>query len=283
MKKGCGFMEESIYLFDDIHHKAQTQRGSIYQYITGRTLTDIYHSHDFYEFIYMLTGGCTQCVNEADLLQGTRSLLILRPGDRHSFLSQTDDVISVSLSIRKEEFEQFCNVFDAEITKKIQDAAAPIFIANAGVLPISRLDSPSMLSGETAYDHRFLLACFLKAYADSCRIGPATPDVLARAVHEMQHIDNLRRGIDSFLELTHYSRTHLARLVRQYYGMSLKQFVNDLRLKQAYHELALTEKSVEDIAESLGFFSFSHFSRIFKARFGITPAALRRQDDTRTV
>lgn len=277
-------MEENVYLFDDMFRKTQAGRGScIYQYITCRKLTDIYHSHDFYEFIYMLAGGCTQCVNETDLIQGTRSLLVLRPGDRHSFLSQTDDVISVSLSIRKEDFERFGDAFDAGTAKAIRESAAPVFIADAGVLPLLRLDSPSMLTGEAAYDHSFLLACFLKACADSRRIRPAPPEALEAAVQEMQSIENLCRGIDAFLSLTHYSRTHLARLVRQHYGVSLKQFVNDLRLKQAYHELALTERSMGEIAESLGFYSLSHFSRIFKARYGVTPAALRRRDGVWTV
>jgi len=99
----------------------------------------------------------------------------------------------------------------------------------------------------------------------------------------MQRPENLRLGIDAFTALTNYSRTHLARLIHRHYGMSLKQFINDLRLKQAYRELVLTHRSLDEIAESLGYFSLSHFSHIFKVRFGITPTALRRRDGLWTV
>lgn len=56
-----------------------------------------------------------------------------------------------------------------------------------------------------------------------------------------------------------------------------KQYINELRLQKAYNCIVLTQKSVEDISEELGFASYSHFNKIFKARFYITPGALRKE------
>jgi AraC-like DNA-binding protein len=39
--------------------------------------------------------------------------------------------------------------------------------------------------------------------------------------------------------------------------------------------MILTNKSAEAIAEELGFSSFSHFNKIFKAQTGITPRQFR--------
>jgi AraC-like DNA-binding protein len=101
--------------------------------------------------------------------------------------------------------------------------------------------------------------------------------MLAAAIEEMKSKDALREGIAAFVRASHYSQSHLSRLIKAHFGMSLKQYVNDLRLTSAYNSIILTNRTPEDISEELGFSSFSHFNKIFKAKFAVTPAALRKQ------
>ena len=37
-----------------------------------------------------------------------------------------------------------------------------------------------------------------------------------------------------------------------------------------------TENGAEEISEEIGFKSFSHFNKIFKEKYGITPSLLRK-------
>ena len=53
--------------------------------------------------------------------------------------------------------------------------------------------------------------------------------------------------------------------------------INDLRLEAAYRELLLGDRTVLQIAMLVGFSSLGHFNKIFTRKFGITPAAARRQ------
>jgi len=47
------------------------------------------------------------------------------------------------------------------------------------------------------------------------------------------------------------------------------------RLRKAAQLLQTTDKTVQQIADECGFESLSHFSRYFKAKFGITPSQYR--------
>ena len=59
--------------------------------------------------------------------------------------------------------------------------------------------------------------------------------------------------------------------------MTLHQYVTNLRLERAKEELLMTTKSAEEISEEVGYASFSHFQKIFKKKYGVTPAVWRKK------
>lgn len=100
--------------------------------------------------------------------------------------------------------------------------------------------------------------------------------MLSCAIFEMKKTENLKRGIPAFIELSHYSQSHLSRLIKKHFDMSLKQYINELRLQRAYSDIVLTRRPAADISDELGFSSFSHFNKIFKAKISVTLAVLRK-------
>ncbi|MBV8516820.1 MAG: helix-turn-helix transcriptional regulator [Acidobacteria bacterium] len=70
-------------------------------------------------------------------------------------------------------------------------------------------------------------------------------------------------------------RTHVARAFREAFGVSAGAFVRDERLQSAAHHLRFTKRALRDVAAEHGFFDQSHFTRAFRARFGVSPAEYR--------
>lgn len=60
-------------------------------------------------------------------------------------------------------------------------------------------------------------------------------------------------------------------------GMNFSHFLGDVRLRWAAHLLQETKESITEICARCGYQNFSHFLRSFKKRFGVSPAAYRRQ------
>ncbi len=72
------------------------------------------------------------------------------------------------------------------------------------------------------------------------------------------------------------SRQYFCRYFKKSTGMSFVDFVNDLRLRRACHEIVLTSKSITDIALDHGFDNIGYFFKLFKIKFGQTPLAYRK-------
>ena len=66
------------------------------------------------------------------------------------------------------------------------------------------------------------------------------------------------------------------RLFGRYLNTSPKKYFMELRLERARHFLVQTESSVIDVALACGFESAGHFSRVYRATFGVTPTNQRR-------
>ncbi|MCX7993416.1 MAG: helix-turn-helix transcriptional regulator [Fimbriimonadales bacterium] len=66
------------------------------------------------------------------------------------------------------------------------------------------------------------------------------------------------------------------RLFRVAMGCSPSEYLTELRLRRAANLLVSTNLSVSEIALEVGYLSLSHFSRVFRERFGKTPRAFRQ-------
>ncbi len=72
-----------------------------------------------------------------------------------------------------------------------------------------------------------------------------------------------------------YHPNHVSRLMVLYTGMSLHRYVQNYRIEKAMDLLQMTDMSVMQIGEAVGFRDFTHFSKYFKKKTGYTPTAFR--------
>jgi AraC-like DNA-binding protein len=172
-------------------------------------------------------------------------------------------------------------MYQEGLVRKINESEMPPYIVVEKNLPhiCATLDEIGIPDDE--YNCKFLLCCFLKTYLDGLQGAKDALGVLRYALSKMQNQENLKEGIAALTRLSGYSQSHLTRLTREHFDMSLKQYINELRLEAAYKDIMLTDKRIEDIAFDVGFASVSHFNKLVKERFGTTPAALRKNGGMR--
>jgi AraC-like DNA-binding protein len=87
-------------------------------------------------------------------------------------------------------------------------------------------------------------------------------------------------SVEHLVERFQCSRATLYRLFKEDGGV--KRFVTDQRLARSFHDLASPEvcgQRVKDVAESWGFFNASHFNRLFRQRFDMTPSDVMADAD----
>jgi AraC family transcriptional regulator len=84
-----------------------------------------------------------------------------------------------------------------------------------------------------------------------------------------------RVGLVSVAAAVGVHPSHLARTFRKFYGCAVGEYLRRARLERAVQELALKDRPLVEVALASGFYDQSHFTRVFKARFGLTPSAFR--------
>ena len=74
------------------------------------------------------------------------------------------------------------------------------------------------------------------------------------------------------------NRSYLYTLIQDNLQLSPKEYLTNFRLTRAAELLQLTDLSVETVAMSCGYQDALGFSKIFKAKMGITPSAYRKEN-----
>lgn len=85
--------------------------------------------------------------------------------------------------------------------------------------------------------------------------------------HEI-HVGDIARFI-------HIHPAYLQRLFKKECGVSVVDYLTEVRMQKAYDLLVRTNMSILDIAGSVGINSQQYFTRLFKKTVGMTPKALR--------
>jgi AraC family L-rhamnose operon regulatory protein RhaS len=73
------------------------------------------------------------------------------------------------------------------------------------------------------------------------------------------------------------NRTTLAERFKEVTGQSVMSYLRNLRLRTAASLLQETKVPVSEICERVGFGDISHFGRVFKEEFSLTPKEYRDQ------
>ncbi|MEO1292722.1 MAG: GlxA family transcriptional regulator [Pseudomonadota bacterium] len=102
---------------------------------------------------------------------------------------------------------------------------------------------------------------------------------LASAIEAMEgHMDAPLSMIE-IAQIVGLTRRQLHRLFRDHTGLSPTDFYRNLRLRHARTLLRRTPTKVIDVALASGFTSHSHFSKVYRDHFGVSPLKDRQVED----
>lgn len=115
-------------------------------------------------------------------------------------------------------------------------------------------------------------------------------DVLREALHtgdKNESIDKILNYIhahfseeisnDELSKISGYHPYHLNRLMKQYTGTTLHQYIIDYRIETAKNLLRETDMPINLVAQNCGYNNFSNFSFDFKRKTVLTPSIYRKQ------
>lgn len=100
--------------------------------------------------------------------------------------------------------------------------------------------------------------------------------VINRAIDFIQNnYSSLELSLEKIAQASFVSSAYLNRLFNKKKGLTVMEFVKNVRIEHAKQLLRQSERTTEEIAEKVGYNSRSYFSKLFKKEVGISPNEYR--------
>ncbi len=124
----------------------------------------------------------------------------------------------------------------------------------------------------------FLYRECMKHIKNSADLGYGKNEKLVQrvSVYVRERLSDSELNVQSVAERFELVPDYLSRLFRQQMGVSLQEFIIDVRLKNATDLLKNSDLTIMQISKSSGYENTQHFVKLFKKRYSVTPTQYRQ-------
>lgn len=251
------------------------------------------HSHDFVEFVYMLSGRCTHTVDGVAYPMKRGDLLIVNYNQRHNrsggeaaeyinillkpeFISQSlVDQDNAFALLNLSEFADFEKTLDETKSKvsfsgKERDTVENIILNLEHELKNAE---PGYALSAHSWFNLLLVKIFRKMSLLLAENFNGVSDELL--VYIKEHCGE-RLTLSDIANRCHYNPSYFSRNFRQFTGISFTDYLKKVRIDRAVHLLCTTSMKVADVCQDVGYTDKTKFFKHFRELVGMTPLQLRK-------
>ena len=190
----------------------------------------------------------------------------------------------MNICITDEYFKKLLDVIDTELYGNIFSVNHPIIyeIDDHTMREIQKnIHYAQMTNNQEPFKYsNFLKLIWLDiakiVYCSNARLNSDYPEWLNTFLDAIQRPENLTKPIAELHQLTFFSYRHLTRLFKEYVGETIHDYIHTLKINYGAMLLRTTDMGILAISSACGYDSLSHFIKIFKRHFKMTPKEYRK-------
>ncbi len=240
------------------------------------------HCHDFFEYFYIIEGSITHLIDGTEELLSIGDAVIIAPDIAHNFKRvkhclHRDNMISPSI------LKEACDFLDKSLYEKLlQSRYTKFHIPKDGIVFFEKsIISFKSLSDVTLrkYYEKSLVVFLLSFIILPSRYDKqATNNFQAECLDVIGDVYTSPDAIDLVYKRLNFNKSYICKKFKDTFGMTLTEYINDLRIKQAAYLLSTTDYVLSEICEMIGLKSLPYFIKLFKECYHTTPANFRKKD-----
>ena len=247
-----------------------------------------FHSHSYYEIFYMISGSVEHYFNGKKETLQAGDLYIMKPGDVHNFLESNASYSHRDIMFSTTLWEKICEFYHIDIFSLLLPSQQKLRMSLDSIksFEISFVHFNEILKQNDSIEENpfvyIILGDIIKKFlinATSLKHDSAPPTWLVSLINQLSLPENIVRDKREILSRFHYSQEHICRVFKKYMNETLTDYINNKRLDLAVTLFCSTNKTVQAVCQQCGFESVPYFTKIFKQKFGVSPAIFKKAPD----
>ncbi|QNM84722.1 helix-turn-helix transcriptional regulator [Polaribacter pectinis] len=252
------------------------------------------HKHNFFELTFILKGKGKHVFNDSDVTYEKGDVFFLTPKDEHEFLVEEPSKFGIlkfteqlflentsfntdkDLKAQVEEIIFNASISDKSINAYKEDKKQLLYLYK---MIKTELENPNLRS------RNIILELFGALLLIISRNLISNVDYLSNPIlSEKEKIENIlgyirlhlfdadKMKIKALADTFNMSANYISIYVKKQTGISIKDYIIKSKLKLAERLLKESNLNITQIAAKTGFVDVSHFSKIFKNKYGKRPS-----------
>ncbi len=243
--------------------------------------------HDEVEIVLVLSGTVKIMLERENVILNEDDIFLINSKEVHKYVKLTSNCTVLSLSIDLSRYDKrYYGIsdlyFNCNSTKdKDQSKFGPLRRILAEVSTIILLKEEGfrlLLESKINYLLIYLITNF-QVYKDldsnKETVNKEDRDRILKAVNYIDENFSQKITLEEVAKLVLISPNYLSHSFTKVMNISFQEYIAINRLNHAIELIISTDKSITDIANSSGYSSVSHFNKVFKEKYGLTPTDYR--------
>lgn len=231
-----------------------------------------WHAHEKLTLLFVFTGGVEEKFKRKTFQCSFSSVLVRPAEELHSHSYSSVGANCLAIQVKSDYLQK-----NKEILQKIDSilfsqTSSLISAARKIKYEIQIMDEASPIAIESYFLE--IVAKLIRADKKSRNSPP--PIWLKRAWDLVNDSFKESLNLSKIAEEVGIHPTYLTEMFRKHFGITLGEYVRNLRLDFTFQQITETGKSLTEIALEAGFYDQSHFTRRFKEKFNATPLEIRQ-------
>ena len=255
------------------------------------------HFHTFFEIVFVMSGSCSNLIASHQLSMEAGDFCIIAPGTQHAISVFTDDCLVLNLLVRTSTFDKafFGTLAEKDIlasffSKTLYGTASPesyilfhtkgddIIASDVCLVYEEFTDSQNYKKRMLNSIMNMLFIHLLRNHEKDAVIPHPegkVPDTNIIAI--LNHIQANYKTVtlEELTNVFNYSQRHIARLLKEYTGDTFMNIVQKIKIHKSAELLANPDITVHEIVDMIGYTDVSHFYRVFRKHYNMTPLQYR--------
>lgn len=297
-------MEQDVTLIDkNFFFK---QNGNVHIHISSecKDYVGVMHSHAFIEIVYVLSGEARHIIDDKEYFVKRGDISVINAYEKHAFIGKEDadepflayDLMFTpdfldGTGIEGEDFSRlsesflFYSIFPEEDEKDfkerfnlITECQYEFFGIFEKLYDEYHRRENGYLNLMRLYTAEILIRLLRRVQQmDNNTLSATQKHLVARVIEYVEQNYSIKIKMEDIAAKTFFNKHYVSRLFKKATGLSVHDFVIDVRIKEACKQLSATDRTIASIAVDCGFADMKTFYAAFKKQMGCTPKAFRNQ------